>query len=230
MQRRSTVSRFAVSVFAAVLITTVMDQARATVTWSFIETGAVCFNGECTIPPPVVPFVFATLTLPGPISQGTALWDGVSGPPPVYTGDDFILSIPPIRLTSAFNGDQGGLSCASGFGGPQIICDFRISWSGTASDLAISISLDGALDNIGSLPGGPPFGGPFGSFGGAVATDRGMLGGCSFADGRCQIIGFWQNGLAVPEPSSASLILTGLLGSWLGKRQRRRCGKPKQER
>ena len=62
MQRRSTVLRFAVSVLAAVLITAMMgDQARATVTWSFFETGISCFNpSACSLPPQS--FVFATLT------------------------------------------------------------------------------------------------------------------------------------------------------------------------
>jgi hypothetical protein len=64
------------------------------VTWSFYETGITSCNSpapfSCVLPPQ--PFVLATLVLPGPTSAGTAIWDGVS--PPVYTGDNFTLTVP----------------------------------------------------------------------------------------------------------------------------------------
>ena len=204
--------RMAVAFLAAVSTTALVSQARATVTWSFFETGISCFTGICTLPPQ--PFVFATLTLPGPVSAGTAQWQGFLTPPPVYTGDDFILSIAFFRLTPAFNGDQGGSACSFS-GGPLTICDFDISWSATATGLAISINFDAVNDNIGGLPDRP-----FGPFGGPVATDRENLGGCSINSGSCAITGFWLSDLALPEPSSASLAVAGLIGAWLTRRLR----------
>ena len=44
MQYRSALSRFAASVLAAVLTMAFVNQARATVTWSFFETGISCFD------------------------------------------------------------------------------------------------------------------------------------------------------------------------------------------
>jgi hypothetical protein len=213
---RSALSRCAASVLAAVLTMAVMNQARATVTWSFFETGISCFTGpSCTLPPQ--PFVFATLTLPGPVSEGTALWRGFLTPPPVYTGDEFIFSVAFFRLSPAFNGDQGGSAC--GFsGGPMTICDFDISWSATASELAIRIFFDAINDNIGGHNIGEG-GQAFGRFGGAVATDRERLGGCNILNGTCELTGFWQSDLVLPEPSSASLILAGLFGAWLTRRK-----------
>ena len=200
MQHRSIVPRLAAIVFAAVSTTAVMDQARATVTWSFFETGISCADGLCSLPHQ--PFVFATLMLPGPISVGTAEWRG-AGTQPVYTGDEFVLSIDILRLSPAFNGDQGGQECSVG-GGRNTICDFTISWDATGSALVIRIDFDAINDNIGRFAGGP-----FGFFGGFIASD-GILGGCE--NTQCEITGFWQSDLAIPEPSSASLILAGLLG------------------
>ncbi len=148
MQDRSAALRMTVALFAAVLTTAIVHQARATVTWSFFETGISCFTGpSCTLPPQ--PFVFATLTLPGPISEGTALWRGAGFSPPVYTGDEFVFSFDfgLYRLTPAFNGDQGGAAC--GFSVMRLtICDFDISWSATASELSIAITFDAAFDAI----------------------------------------------------------------------------------
>jgi hypothetical protein len=48
------------------------------VTWSFYETGITSCNSpsafSCVLPPQ--PFVLMTLTLPGPTSTGTAIWQG----------------------------------------------------------------------------------------------------------------------------------------------------------
>ena len=68
----------------------------APVIWSFYETGIVSCGlfsppTACVLPPQ--PFVLMTLTLPGPTSTGTAIWQG--GPSlPVYTGDSFTLTAP----------------------------------------------------------------------------------------------------------------------------------------
>jgi hypothetical protein len=200
----------AVALFAAVLTTAIANQARATVTWSFFETGISCLSGPpCTLPPQ--PFVFATLTLPGPMSQGTARWGGFL-PPPVYTGDEFAFSFDfgLYRLTPAFNGDQGGSEC--GISVTRLtICDFDISWSATASELSVAITFHAAFDAIFR----------FRENGGFVATDTEFLGGCTFSNVDCEVTGFWQSDLVVPEPSSAALVLAGLFGAWFGKRHRR---------
>src|SRR5215469_9071225 len=85
----------AVAVGAAAL----SEQAGATVVWSFFETGITCANpATCSTPPPTVPrqpYVFMTLTLPGPTSSGTADWEGFLTPP-VFTGDFFVLTTPAI--------------------------------------------------------------------------------------------------------------------------------------
>lgn len=198
----------AIAFFLAMWTAALLNQARATVIWSFFETGISCVTGVCTLPPQ--PFVFATLTVPGPISSGTAVWRGVGTPPPIYTGDEFIFAVDIFRLTPAFNGNQAG-ACGVG-GGRLTICDFDISWSATTSSLAISIIFDAINDSVGL-----PIGRPFGSSGGPIATDF-ILGGCE--NTQCVLTGFWQSGLVLPEPSSASLIVGALLGVWFRRRLR----------
>jgi hypothetical protein len=161
-----------------------------------------------------------TLTLPGPTSAGTATWLG-TGTQPVYTGDRFTLTVPFTRpVTPAFAGDAsnpGGIPCSNGF--RETICDFNISWSETAGDLtSVGINIDAVNDNIGR-GAEIPFEGAFGLTGGPIASD-GTLGGCS--NTQCIVAGFWQSDLAVsvPEPMSAVLLITGLLGACLASRAR----------
>jgi hypothetical protein len=190
----------------------------APVIWSFYETAITSCNNprNCVLPPQ--PFVLMTLALPGPTSSGTAVWLG-TGSQPVYTGDSFILTVPfTLPLTPAFLGDAsnpGGLGCLNGV--HNTICDFNISWSETAGDLtAVSINIDAVNDNIGGLAGR----GAFGLTGGPLASD-GTLGGCT--NTQCIVAGFWQSDLTqVPEPMSAVLLLTGLLGTCLASRSRLR--------
>lgn len=191
------------------------------VTWSFYETGITSCNSPlpfgCVLPPQ--PFVLMTLTLPGPTSAGTATWLG-TGTQPVYTGDSFTLTVPFTRpLTPAFAGDAsnpGGIPCSNGF--RETICDFNISWSETAGDLtSVGITFDAVNDNIGEFAGIGR--GAFGLTGGPLASD-GTLGGCTFT--QCIVAGFWQSDLAaVPEPMSAVLLITGLLGACIASRRQR---------
>jgi hypothetical protein len=181
------------------------------VTWSFHETGITSCNSphSCVLPPQ--PFVLITLTLPSQTSSGTATWDGITQP--VYTGDSFTLTVPfTLPLTPSFASNPGGGGCHT-FGGLSTICDFNISWSETAGALtSVSINIDAFYDNIGRLAGGP-----FGLTGGALASD-GTLGGCGFT--QCTVTGYWQSDLTVPEPMSAVLLITGLLGTCLASRSR----------
>ena len=214
----------------ALVISTIASAApiaahASPVTWSFYETAITSCQEplNCVLPPQ--PFVLMTMTLPGPTSAGTADWGGSSPPSvPVYTGDSFALSLPfdvirgPVVLTPAFAGNPGGLDCLQSPLGSHALCDFDISWSETAGVLtAISISVEGPTDFVGGLTINVIFG-PFGLTGGPVGSD-GIIGGCG--DTQCTVSGFWQSDLtAVPEPISAVLLITGLLGTCLASRAR----------
>jgi PEP-CTERM motif len=198
-------------------VAAVCASARAApVTWSFFETGISCefSSGSCSLPPQ--PFVFATLTLPGPTSSGRGFWSG-TGTTPVYTGDSFIFRVHRgFGVSSAFVPGEFLPRCD---GGPDRICDFDISWSEIEGQLVhLAITLDTLTHNIG---GGPVFGhDPFGLNGGMIATDSTDLGGCNVA--QCEITGFWQSDLPVPvpEPGSFGLLLSGILVTWVAWRCR----------
>src|SRR5438876_9470805 len=90
-------------IFALIGATGLAHQTHATVIWSFYETSISCFTGSCFLP--AQPYVLATLTLPGPTSAGTAKWQGGPvGPAPVYTGSDFLLTLPFTHLSPALTG------------------------------------------------------------------------------------------------------------------------------
>ena len=186
--------------------------SAAPITWSFYETAITSCNNprDCMLPPQ--PFVLMTLALPGPTSNGTATWLD-TGSPPVYTGDNFTLTVPFLRISPAFTG-YPVIGFCHDIASPSIICDFDISWSETAGNLtSVRINIDAVFDSIGGLAGSPrTF---FGLTGGPIASD-GTLGGCTFT--QCIIAGFWQSDLtAVPEPMSAVLLITGLLATCLAR-------------
>jgi hypothetical protein len=191
--------------------------SAAPITWSFYETAITSCNSPRDCMLPLQPFVLMTLALPGPTSAGTATWLD-TGTPPVYTGDNFTLTVPVmaglLNISPAFTGYPTIGFCRS-FVSPSIICDFDISWSETAGDLtAVRINIDAVNDSIGGLAGR----GAFGLTGGPLASD-GTLGGCG--NTQCTVAGFWQSDLAaVPEPISAVLLITGLLGTCLASRSR----------
>ena len=194
-----------IALAVAIVLIALAPAANATVVWTFYETGCTNSTGQCHSDHPVAfPFPLMTLTLPGPTSAGTAVWQpGMGPPPPVYTGDTFALSYGGVlSLTPAFTGSNvvGQCSPATGHG----ICNFDLSWGETAGQLnSVSVQLLGITDQIGRVSGG----GGFGLTGGIIASD-GEVDNCQLTS--CIVTGFWQSD--IPEPMSASLLLIGLLG------------------
>ena len=200
-----------IALAVATVLIALAPAANATVVWTFFETSCTgfSFSGPCHSDHPVAfPFPLVTLTLPGPTSAGTAVWKpGTGPPPPVYTGDTFVLSYPGILLTPAFTGSNVVGQCSAPSHG---ICNFDLSWSETAGQLgSVSIQVLGTNDQIGPATGG----GGFGLTGGIFGSD-GEVDNCQFA--QCIATGFWQSNL--PEPVSASLLLSGLLGLGFARR------------
>jgi hypothetical protein len=121
------------------------------------------------------------------------------------TGDtDFTLSFEGVQTIAPPTYGTNETPCF--LIGP-LICQYAISWSDTNGNLdSIAISVFARNTQIGAPPSSLAV---FGLTGGGVATDF-MVGSCE--DSQCQISGFWQSDqAAVPEPTSAALLLTGLL-------------------
>jgi hypothetical protein len=182
---------------------------RADVTWTFYETACTVFSSgaPCHFPDaPPPPAVLAILSLPGPTSSGSADWELFTTP--VYTGDRFEFGFVGGSITPAFTGTP---NCESFPFTINSLCEFHIAWSEVDGHLdAISIYVLGAENQIGAV------GRPFGLNGGIIASDF-VIGSCELT--QCIATGFWQSNL-VPEPGSAALLASGLLGLWMTRRRR----------
>jgi hypothetical protein len=169
------------------------------------------------------------LTLPGPTSSGSASWVGaVVAPasPPVLTGDsNFTLSFIGVATIAPPSYGTNDLLCGmSGVVPGSTLCRYDISWSETGGQLdSIALVLFADQTDYGSVETGAPFG----LTGGYLATDTDYIDDCPLST--CRITGFWQSDLAVPEPMasllpepmSASLLLSALLGLALVRRSLR---------
>jgi len=196
-----------IALAVATVLIALAPAANATVVWTFYETGC---TGCLPMPPP--PIAIATLTLSGPDSAGSAIWEpgthaGIPvAAPPMLFGDTtnfslFFSTAAIVPPSYGYNNFQCGLVVFA----HSVLCDYDISWSEQNGQLnAVAINLNSQDTQIGN----PRFQ-TFGLTGGSVATD-GTIGNCTIS--QCQITGFWQNNLQVPEPMSASLLLSGLLG------------------
>jgi hypothetical protein len=212
-------SAFILVACAFALLTTERVEA-APVIWDFVATGCTSnqqfanslFVEGCD-PRQTYPVVLATLTLTGPDSSGSAIFNGGFGPA-IYTGDSFALdfSLNYQSITPAF------VQNPTPFGEcevPHQICSFDLSWSESVGQLdAISIAVNAFNDAFGGLPGKP-----FGLAGGDVASDNvyigagGAFAGCVVAT--CTLSGFWTNASLVTAPEPGSLaLLASAFGIW----------------
>ena len=189
---------------ALLLILSLVCAARAApVTWTFYQTsctaapeslascGRIGESGPISTPPTPV----GTLTLPGPISSGSAIYNH-NGTPPVLTGDgnnfSLFFGFPPASMSALVLNPPTELSLDSTF--------YNVRWDETPDDLT------DVLVNYEN----PFFSGSadVGEFGGEVGSD-GEVGSCIM--GECMITGFWSTSIpSVPEPSSLKFLVAGL--------------------
>ena len=170
--------------------------ASASVTFDFLVTA--CSGVACRVPEQF-PHVLMSLQLSTLTENGSAQWGGGSSPP-IVSDPNFAFSLRDI---------------ASFFGTPVIIGppdfgfalrfsiepSYNITWSEVAGQLtAVSVNYLDIANEVG-------FGsGAFGLTGGGIGSDS-NIDGCGF--GLCMVSGYWQS---VPEPGSAILLLSALLG------------------
>jgi hypothetical protein len=177
-----------IALFGALLVVTAATPATATIIWGFYETGiSFCNSGLCS--PPSQPHLLMDLTLSSDTSTGSAEWGGLGGQP-VVTNSDFTFTLSTGERIGA--PDYGAKP--QGF---LTISSYNISWSEAAGQLgAVGITLNGESETVGAI---------FGLTGGPIASDDGF-GGCD--NTQCVVTGYWA---VVPEPGSATLLLTALV-------------------
>jgi hypothetical protein len=187
----------------------------APVTWTFYETSCVVppvgLPGACGGPAPpglpgsgVVgpiptspPLAVGTLTLPGPNSVGTAMYNPPN--PPVLSGDGDNFS---LEFGFPVESDTGlFLNPPTKLGLYPIYSYYDVSWD----------EFDGVLGYVQILYAtGPDLltgNADVGLDGGEVSSD-GEVGACN--NGTCDITGFWSSS-SVPEPSSLISMLAALI-------------------
>ena len=182
--------------------------AASPITWDFYVTSCTDTGGYgrgCD-PTRQYPALLATLTLTGPDSSGSAVWDGTT--PAVYTGDSFAFDFGIYRtISSGSTGSLNNMACI----GAHDICGFDLSWSETGGQLdAVSVDVNGFHDTIGDgyVPGGG-----FGLSGGLVASDNSIV-GC--VQSQCTVPGYWTDTplvTAAPEPGDLALLASAF-GVW----------------
>jgi hypothetical protein len=175
------------------------------VTWNFVETSCSSANGGCSGygggQPFTLPVAIASITLPSSGNfSGSYIVDcivdcGASACTVTATGDftltTGITGMPPIPSSNWVEAYCGGpiVDCA-----PGRAVDISVAESNGVLSASIFAELNNADINLGDM-------------GGVISSDGTAVGCGSFVT--CDITGYWA--LAVPEPSSASLLAGGLL-------------------
>ena len=160
----------------------------APVTWDFVETAC----SGCAYESALLPRPIASLTLPGPDSSGHRPFPANGLP-----GDPFsFVFLDDGKPAFSF---QAGPCCATA------VRSYDLAWNEVAGNLlSVSVNFVADVDIFApqdrvSL-----------SMTSGTIYSRFYLDGC--VNAICDITGFWQSELVVPEPMSAVLLLAGLLG------------------
>lgn len=180
------------------------NAAATPVTWTFFETGSTFCGVFKPCPPTNFPVPLVALRLDSETSSGRSQYFAPpTGSFHINTGDDFLLTFPLTGglLASPTAPADGQTMCCTR---PTEISDFDISWNEIGGELrSVFVSLNAAEYN--SRIEMSRF---------EIATDAPNFGGCASINNSCEGPGFWQSDLpaTVPEPSTAALLLTAVLG------------------